>query len=83
MSISNKRLNINSAPALAGIVGPIVMVVGGPRGIFIHSQLQPGSRFNQQSGVDSHRLAAIDLFSGYGLTGGYLELAFVNIQQGD
>ena len=28
MSIFNKRLNINSAPALAGIVGPIVVVVG-------------------------------------------------------
>ncbi|MGB6874090.1 MAG: DUF998 domain-containing protein [Dehalococcoidia bacterium] len=28
MSISNKRLNINSVPALVGIVGPIVVVVG-------------------------------------------------------
>ena len=28
MSIFNNRLNINSAPALAGIVGPIVVVVG-------------------------------------------------------
>ena len=28
MSISNKRLNINTVPALAGIVGPIVVVVG-------------------------------------------------------
>lgn len=28
MSIFNKRLNINSAPALAGIVGPIVVAVG-------------------------------------------------------
>jgi len=28
MSISNKRLNINSVPALVGIIGPIVVVVG-------------------------------------------------------
>ena len=28
MSISNKRLNINTVPALVGIVGPIVVVVG-------------------------------------------------------
>ena len=28
MSISNKRLNINSVPALVGIVGPIVVIVG-------------------------------------------------------
>jgi len=28
MSISNKRLNIGSVPALVGIVGPIVVVVG-------------------------------------------------------
>ena len=28
MPISNKRLNINSVPALVGIVGPIVLVVG-------------------------------------------------------
>jgi hypothetical membrane protein len=28
MSIFNKRLNINSAPALAGIVGPVVVVIG-------------------------------------------------------
>ena len=28
MSISNKRLNINNVPALVGIVGPIVVVVG-------------------------------------------------------
>jgi len=28
MSISNKRLNINTIPALVGIVGPIVVVVG-------------------------------------------------------
>jgi len=28
MSISNKRLNIDSVPALVGIVGPIVVIVG-------------------------------------------------------
>lgn len=28
MSISNKRLNINSVPALVGIIGPIVVVIG-------------------------------------------------------
>ena len=28
MSISNKRLNINTVPALVGIVGPIVVIVG-------------------------------------------------------
>jgi len=28
MSISNKRLSINTIPALVGIVGPIVVVVG-------------------------------------------------------